>query len=90
MGRGAGEAAAIALALNQRAQLLGVDEKNGINACELPGISFTTALGIQLRSREKGLIDRGDSPSKLAALARYGRYENTIVEDARLRLEAKQ
>jgi hypothetical protein len=47
-------------------------------------------LGILLRSREKGLIDRGDALSKLAALARYGRYKDTIVEDARLKLEAKQ
>lgn len=87
---GAGEAAAIALALNQRAQLLGVDDKNGINACKLLGISSTAVLGILLRSREKGLIDRGDALSKLAALARYGRYKDTIVEDARLKLEAKQ
>jgi predicted nucleic acid-binding protein len=67
-----------------------VDDKNGINACKLLGISFTTALGILLRSREKGLIDRGDALSKLAALARYGRYKDTMVEDARLKLEAKR
>jgi len=87
---GRGEAAALALAVKQHARLLGVDDKNGINACKLLGIGFTTALGILLRSREKGLIDRGDALSKLAALARYGRYKDTIVEDARLKLGAQQ
>ena len=87
---GTGEAAALALAIKQHARLLGVDDKNGINACKLLGIGFTTALGILLRSREKGLIDRGDALSKLAALARYGRYKDTIVEDARLKLGAQQ
>ena len=85
---GAGEAAAIALALKQQERLLGVDDKNAINACKLLGIGFTTALGILLRSREKALIDQGDALSKLAALARYGRYKDTIVEDARLKLGA--
>ena len=85
-----GEAAALALAVKQHARLLGVDDKNGINVCKLLGIGFTTALGILLRSREKGLIDRGDVLSKLAALARYGRYKDTIVEEARLKLGAKQ
>ena len=87
---GAGEAAAIAFAVKQQARLLGVDDKNGINACKLLGIGFTTALGILLRCREKGLIDRGDALSKLAALARYGRYKDTIIEDARLKLGAQQ
>ena len=87
---GAGEAAAIALALKQQERLLGVDDKNAINACKLLGIGFTTALGILLRSREKGLIDRGDVLSKLAALARYGRYKDTIVEDTRLKLGAQK
>ena len=83
---GAGVAAAIALALRRQERLLGVDHKNAINACKLLGIGFTTALGILLRSREKELINQGDALSKLAALARYGRYKDTIVEDARLKL----
>ena len=87
---GRGEAAAFALAVKQHERLLGVDDKNGINACKLLGIGFTTALGILLRSREKELIDQGDALSKLAALARYGRYKDTIIEDARLKLGAQQ
>ena len=35
---GRGEAEAITLALKEKAQLLGIDDKNGINACKLLGM----------------------------------------------------
>src|SRR5215470_7537874 len=41
---GKGEAEAIALALDEKAQFLGIDDKNGINACKLLGVAFTTAV----------------------------------------------
>lgn len=87
---GKGEAEAIALALKEKAQLLGIDDKNGINACKLLGIPFTTAVDILVRSRGKGLIDRSDAIAKLETLARYGRYKDSITEDARLKLEGQQ
>jgi predicted nucleic acid-binding protein len=86
---GKGEAEAIALALNERAQMLGIDDKNGINACKLLGIPFTTAVGILIRSREKGLLQVSEALEKLASLAKHGRYKDSIIEDARRRLEAK-
>jgi predicted nucleic acid-binding protein len=87
---GRGEAEALALALKEKAQLLGIDDKNGINACKLLGIGFTTAVGILVRSYEKGLLDRSGALAKLSALAGYGRYKDSIIEDARLRLEARR
>jgi predicted nucleic acid-binding protein len=86
---GSGEAEAIALALNKKAQLLGIDDKNGINACKLLGIAFTTAVGILIRSREKGLLEKPEALAKLALLAKHVRYKDSIGEDARLKLEAK-
>jgi len=86
---GAGEAEAIVLALNEKAQLLGIDDKNGINACKLLGIAFTTAVGILIRTREKGLLEGPDALAKLGLLAKHGRYKNSIIEDARLKLEAR-
>lgn len=86
---GKGEAEAIALAVNEKAQLLGTDDKNGINACKLLGLAFTTAMGILLRSREKGLLEQADALERLKELARYGRYRDSIIEDARVKLEAK-
>jgi len=87
---GQGEAEAIALALRESARIIGIDDKNGINACKLLGIAFTTAIGILLRSREKGLLDDSAALAGLAALARYGRYKNSIIEDARLKLEVRE
>jgi predicted nucleic acid-binding protein len=86
---GKGEAEAIALALKEKAQLVGIDDKNGINSCKLLGLGFTTALAILVRSREKGLMGRDAALAKLAALARNGRYKDSIVDNARLKLEAK-
>src|SRR5689334_22139476 len=79
---GKGEAEAIALALHEKAKLLAIDDKNGMNACRLLGIPFTTAIGILLRGREKGLLERTDALDKLALLANLGRYKESILEDA--------
>ena len=86
---GRGEAEAIALALSGEAEVVGIDDKNGINACKLLGVAFTTAVGILIRSREKGLLEETDALEKLSSLAKHGRYKDSIIEDARGRLEAK-
>jgi predicted nucleic acid-binding protein len=88
-GLGRGEAEAIVLALAEKAQVLGIDDKNGINACKLLGIAFTTAIGILVRSREKGLLTGSEALTKLATLAKHGRYKESILEDARRRLETR-
>jgi predicted nucleic acid-binding protein len=87
---GKGEAEAIALALKEKAQLLGIDDKNGINASKLLGIPFTTAVDILIRSCEKGLLDHQAAVAKLQALAEYGRYKPAIIEDARRRMEQRK
>jgi predicted nucleic acid-binding protein len=84
---GKGEAEAITLALEKKALLVGIDDKNGINACKLLNLPFTTAIGILVRSHEKSLIDCNTAIAKLGILARHGRYKNSILEDARRRLE---
>jgi len=86
-GLGRGEAEAIALALEEKAQIVGIDDKNGINACKLLGIPFTTAIAILVRMRGKGLLSTSEALAKLAALATYGRYKKSILEDARRKLE---
>ena len=84
---GRGESEAIALALQEKARLVGIDDKRGINACKLTGVPFTTAIAILLRSRQKGLIDNDEAQARLSSLARHGRYKNSILEDAKRRLE---
>ena len=88
-GLGRGEAEAIVLALSEKADVLGIDDKNGINACKLLGIAFTTAIGILVRSREKGLLTGSEALANLATLAKHGRYKESILEDARRKLETR-
>jgi predicted nucleic acid-binding protein len=84
---GIGEAEAITLATQERTLLLGIDDKSGINACKLLGISFTTAVGILVRNGDKRLISRSSALAKLAELAKHRRYKRSIIEAARMRLE---
>jgi len=86
-GLGRGEAEAIALALAEKARVLGIDDKNGINACKLLGIAFTTAIGILVRMREKRLLTINEALAKLEMLAKHGRYKQSILQDARRKLE---
>jgi predicted nucleic acid-binding protein len=85
LGRGEGEAIVVALA--EKARLIGIDDKNGINACKLLGIPFTTAIGILIRMCEKQLVSKSEAVAKLEGLRRHGRYKKSILEDARHRLE---
>jgi len=87
-GLGRGEAESIALALAKKARIVGIDDKNGINACKLLGIAFTTAIGILIRMREKDLLTVNEALVKLAALGKHGRYKQSILEDAKRKLEA--
>ena len=87
-GLGSGEAEAIALALAEKARIVGIDDKNGINACKLLGVAFTTAIGILVRMREKRLLTINEALVKLETLAKHGRYKRSILEDARRKLEA--
>ena len=86
-GLGRGEAEAIVLALTHKARVLGIDDKNGINACKLLGVGFTTAIGILVRMYEKKLFTTSEALAKLDGLAKYGRYRTSILDDARRRLE---
>lgn len=87
---GKGEAEAIALGVSEGAKLVATDDKNGINACKLLRLPFTTAAGILIRSLEMELIKRSDALEKLERLAHYGRYKSSIIQDARVRLEGSK
>ena len=88
LGRGEGEA--VTHAFEQKARLVGIDDKKGINACKLVRIPFTTAIDILIRMREKGLIEQKEAALKLRALVKYGRYKAAIVGAAQSKLEGKR
>ena len=87
---GQGEAEAIALAVSEKAAVVGIDDKQAINACKLLGIPFTTAVSILIGMQEKGLMQREVALGKLESLERFGRYKTGIIREARSRLEAKR
>jgi predicted nucleic acid-binding protein len=89
-GLGRGEAQAIVLALAEKARVLGIDDKNGINACKLLSVAFTTAMGILVRMREKRLLTTSEALVKLEGLAKHGRYKTSIPEEARRQLETSK
>jgi len=86
---GSGEVEAIVLASSEE-DLLGIDDRKGINACKLLGIPFTTAIALLVRMREKKILTRRQSLAALSKLDRFGRYKSEIVEDARVRLETEK
>ena len=75
---GRGEAETIALALDEKAQIVGIDDKNGIDACKVLGIAFTTAVGILIRTGKKDCLK---SPMPLPNLRCW---QNTGVTNIQL------
>lgn len=83
----AGEAEALALALQEKAAIIATDDRNAIRACKLLKIEFTTAIAVLLRAFEKNLIDADEARIKLQKLVSVARYKRVIVEDAKKQIE---
>jgi predicted nucleic acid-binding protein len=78
----AGEAAAIILALDEKAALVATDDRNAIRACKALKLEFTTAVAILIRAFEKNLIDKAEALTMLKKLESIARYNRTIIEEA--------
>ena len=83
----AGEAEALALALQEKASIIATDDRNAIRACKMLKIDFTTAIAVLLRAFKKNLIDADEARIKLQKLASVARYKRVIVEDAKKQIE---
>jgi len=70
----------MALALDEKVQIVGIDDKNGIDACKVLGIAFTPAVGILIS------IKYGDSGRWSPASA--GRHRNRRGTTLAIRAEA--
>jgi predicted nucleic acid-binding protein len=81
-----GEAESIVLALENKGSILATDDKNTMNACKLLHVPFVTAIAIVIRTREKNLLTKEESYTKINELSKYGRYKKEIIEDAKKRL----
>lgn len=88
-GLGQGETEAIVLAYSEKAKLIATDDRCAILACRLLKIPYTTAVGILIRMCQKGVMKKEEAQLKLDALARYGRYKPSILQDAKRKLGMK-
>lgn len=83
----AGEAEALALALEQKAGVVATDDRNAIRACKMLKLEFITTMAVLVRAVEKGLIERDEGLAKLQKLQSIGRYSKAIIDDAARKIE---
>lgn len=82
---GAGEISALALA-REKGVPIATDDGPAIKAAKILGIPFLTAIHVLLELRSRDRLGREAAEVKLDLLARLGRYNSRILEDARVRL----
>src|SRR6266571_3788208 len=80
-----GEAQAIALALEHRADLLLLDERDGTAAARARGLTVTGTLGVQDRAASLGMVDLptmffrlGQASSLRAHVPRFGVFQKCV------------
>jgi predicted nucleic acid-binding protein len=78
----AGEAEALALAIEKKASIVATDDRNAIRACKVLKLDFITAVAVLIRAAEKGVIEKDEGLVKLQKLKSVGRYSKAIIEDA--------
>lgn len=83
----AGEAAALALALEEKEAIIATDDRNAIRACKLLRLNFITALAVLIRAVEKGHLTKEEGLARLGRLRTIGRYGRAILQDAERRLQ---
>jgi predicted nucleic acid-binding protein len=74
-----GEASAIVLAIEKEAELLLLDDRDARNLADVYNLEYTGTIGVLLKSRELGFIDRS-VPDILDHLKSTGFYLNEKVE----------
>lgn len=84
---GAGEAAAIRLFLEEKADLLLSDDRRALIACRLLAIPFTTTPRVIVDLRASGTIPPGQARRALEKIAVVGRYSREVVAAAMVALQ---
>lgn len=82
----AGEAEALALAVERKADIVATDDRNAIRACKTLKLDFVTAVAVLVRAVEKGAIEKEEGIVKLKKLQSAGRYSREILDDAARRI----
>lgn len=82
-----GEAEALMLAIQGKAEAVATDDRNAMRACKMLKINFVTAIAFLIRAFEKKLISKDEALLKLRKLQYFGRYSKLILEDATNRIK---
>lgn len=77
-----GEAEAIALFLQENADILAIDDHKAINVCKIYKIPFMTALTFVITAFDAKLIVKNEAKKMIENLGIYGRYKDELVYKA--------
>ncbi|MBI3034982.1 UPF0175 family protein [Candidatus Woesearchaeota archaeon] len=77
-----GEAEAITLFLQEKADVLAIDDHKSINVCKVYKIPFMTALTFVLDSHSRKIIEKNEAKEMIKNLAIYGRYKDELIYKA--------
>lgn len=79
---GNGEGAAVALFLEQKADMLATDDRKAINVCKVYDIPFMTSLTFVLNAFNNKLIKKQNAKNMIRQLDIYGRYKDELIYSA--------
>lgn len=77
-----GEAEAIVLFLQEKADVLAIDDHKAINVCKIYKIPFMTALTFVITALDSKLIMKSEAKEMIKDLCIYGRYKDELIYKA--------
>lgn len=81
-GTAKGETETIALCLETKGAIAGVDDRKAMNICNIYGLPFVTALTLVVNAKEDGVITKNVAKEMTEQLRVYGRYKDELVNEA--------
>ncbi len=89
-GIGEGEAEAIVLFLQEKADILATDDHRSINVCKVYKIPFMTALTFVLDSCKRKILRKNEAKEMVENLGVYGRYKDELIDKTLSYLEVEK
>ncbi len=85
-----GEAEAIALFFQEKANILATDDRLAINACKALNVPTSGSVAFVTESFERGLVNQNKAIHMLEVLANEGRYKNEIIFQALNKIQGRK
>ena len=84
-----GEAEAISLFKQEKADILATDDRFAINACHAFNIPISGSVAFVTSSFDQGLINKDQGVQMLGTLSKEGRYKNDIIFKALRKIQGE-